>query len=254
MEPTTQNALENEGFAVVPRVLSDDEVDRLRAVMEAEHEPLAARSRRAGRTYGARNLLAVPTIARLAQAPAVHRLIEPIVGANTIAVRALFFDKTPEANWPVLWHQDLTIAVAARHNLPGWGPWSVKAGITHVEPPPALLAEMLTIRLHLDDCDADNGPLRVIPSSHRNGRLRREEIKAERAATREQTLTAPKGAAILMRPLLLHASSPATNPSHRRVIHIEYAPRDLLPTPLKWASEEFDPPLRTPLARPRAGG
>jgi ectoine hydroxylase-related dioxygenase (phytanoyl-CoA dioxygenase family) len=237
MEPLAQKPLENEGFAVVSRVLSDLDVHRLRAVLEAEHDALAG-ARRAGRTYAARNLLALPPITRLAQTDAVRSLIEPIVGADAIAVRALFFDKTPEANWPVLWHQDLTIAVAARHDLPGWGPWSTKAGVAHVEPPHTLLATMLTIRLHLDDCRADNGPLRVIPSSHRRGRLTRAEIKAEREATPERILTAPNGGAILMRPLLLHASSPAANPDHRRVIHIEYAPRDVLPPPLEWASEQ----------------
>jgi ectoine hydroxylase-related dioxygenase (phytanoyl-CoA dioxygenase family) len=237
MEPLAQKPLENEGFAVISRVLSDVDVHHLRAVLETEHDPLA-RARRAGRTYAARNLLAVPAIAKLAQTDAVRGLIEPIVGADAIAVRALFFDKTPEANWPVLWHQDLTIAVAARHDLHGWGPWSTKAGVAHVEPPQTLLATMLTIRLHLDDCTADNGPLRVIPGSHRKGRLTRAEIKAEREATPERILTAPKGGAILMRPRLLHASSPAANPDHRRVIHIEYAPRDALPPPLEWASEQ----------------
>jgi ectoine hydroxylase-related dioxygenase (phytanoyl-CoA dioxygenase family) len=237
VEPTTQKALENEGFAVVPRMLSDAEVDRLRTLIDTESNRLAA-ARRAGRTYGARNLLAIPAIAALARTPAVRGLTEPIVGTDAIAVRALFFDKTPEANWPVLWHQDLTIAVAERHDMPGWGPWSTKAGITHVEPPAARLATMLAIRLHLDDCQADNGPLRVIPGSHRKGRLTRDEIKAERGSSTEQALVTDKGSAILMRPLLLHASSPATNPNHRRVIHIEYAPRNGLPPPLKWASEQ----------------
>jgi hypothetical protein len=237
VEPTSQNTLENEGFAVVAAVLSDTGIAHLHTIMEADHRPIT-RARRTGRTYGARNLLAIPAIAEQARAPAIRRLIEPIVGSNAIAVRALFFDKTPGANWPVLWHQDLTIAVAERHDLPGWGPWSVKAGVVHVEPPCALLARMLTIRLHLDDCDANNGPLRVIPGSHRLGRLTRDAIKAVRASATEQTLIADSGSAILMRPLLLHASSPATNPGHRRVIHIEYACGNALPPPLTWASAD----------------
>jgi ectoine hydroxylase-related dioxygenase (phytanoyl-CoA dioxygenase family) len=202
--------------------------------------PKVLRARRGASIYGARNLLALGPIRDLAAKAAVRRLVEPLIGARTIPVRALFFDKTPEANWPVLWHQDLTMAVAERHDLPGWGPWSVKAGIVHVEPPPALLAQMLTIRLHLDDCHTDNGPLRVIPGSHRLGRLTREAVASARRTGKEQALIAQAGAAILMRPLLLHASSPAANPRRRRVIHIEFAACDLLPPQLRWASEQLE--------------
>jgi ectoine hydroxylase-related dioxygenase (phytanoyl-CoA dioxygenase family) len=43
------------------------------------------------------------------------------------------------------------------------------------------------------------------------------------------------GDALVMRPLLLHASSPARKPDHRRVIHLEFAPANLLPAGLSWA-------------------
>jgi ectoine hydroxylase-related dioxygenase (phytanoyl-CoA dioxygenase family) len=115
------------------------------------------------------------------------------------------------------------------------GPWSIKAGIPHVELPPSLRAAMLTIRLHLDDCHAGKGPLRVIPGSHALGRLSRERIQAIRQQTNEVTCIAPEGSALLMRPLLLHASSLAKTPGHRRVLHIEFARKDALPAPLKWA-------------------
>ena len=58
-------------------------------------------------------------------------------------MRALFFDKTPGANWPVLWHQDLTIAVAEQHDLEGWGPWSTKADVPHVQPPVPILVPIM---------------------------------------------------------------------------------------------------------------
>jgi ectoine hydroxylase-related dioxygenase (phytanoyl-CoA dioxygenase family) len=167
---------------------------------------------------------------------AIRDLIEPVVGPGAIPVRALFFDKTPEANWPVLWHQDLTIAVAERQDLAGWGPWSTKAGVVHVEPPAALLAGMLTIRLHLDDCHGSNGALRVLPGTHAQGRLTRNRIQRLREEVPEVTCEAPQGSALLMRPLLLHASSPARQPSHRRVVQIEYADQGALPAPLAWGA------------------
>jgi len=229
------NALNLKGFALIPDVLGGAEIDRLRSILDLDRAP--ARARRAGRTYGARNLLDLPQVRAVAAHPAVRALVEPLVGSEAIAVRALFFDKTPEANWPVLWHQDLTVAVAARHDRDGWGPWSIKAGVPHVLPPANLLAGMLTVRLHLDDCHADNGPLRVLPGSHTLGRLGREAIATLRAESPNHVVIAPLGSALLMRPLLVHASSPAARPSRRRVLHLEFARRDVLPPPLAWASE-----------------
>ena len=56
-----------------------------------------------------------------------------------------------------------------------------------------------------------------------------------------------------MRPLLVHASSPATVPSRRRVVHLEFAAAEL-PSPLEWAERV---PVVTPdhgtLALPRPG-
>jgi ectoine hydroxylase-related dioxygenase (phytanoyl-CoA dioxygenase family) len=224
------HALQSDGFSITGRVLDAVRVDHLRRTAGQ-----GTSLNRGGSTYGGRNLLALPEVRNLAAERAIRALIDPIVGSTAIPVRALFFDKTPEANWPVLWHQDLTIAVAERHELEGWGPWSIKAGIPHVEAPPSLLAAMLTIRLHLDDCHAGNGPLRVIPGSHALGRLSRERIQALRQQTKEVTCIAPEGSALLMRPLLLHASSPAITPGHRRVLHIEFAREDALSVPLKWA-------------------
>ncbi len=225
------NAIERDGFAIVDGVLTAAQIDRLRSVAGTG----TALSRN-GSTYGSRNLLAIPEVRNLAADRAIRDLIEPVLGPSAMPVRALFFDKTPEANWPVLWHQDLTIAVAERHDLVGWGPWSTKAGVVHVEPPAVLLAAMLTIRLHLDDCHGANGALRVLPGTHALGRLTRDRIRRLREETPEITCEAAQGSALLMRPLLLHASSPARQPSHRRVIQIEYADQGALPAPLAWAA------------------
>jgi ectoine hydroxylase-related dioxygenase (phytanoyl-CoA dioxygenase family) len=227
------NAIERAGFALVGDVLTGSQIDRLRTVAGQ-----GTALRRSGSAYGGRNLLDLPDVRELAADLVIRRLIEPVVGSGAIPVRALFFDKTPEANWPVLWHQDLTIAVAERRDVLGWGPWSIKAGTTHVEPPVAVLQRMLTIRLHLDDCGPDKGPLRVLPGTHALGRLDRARIESLRQAISGTACIAPIGSALLMRPLLLHASSAATRPDHRRVLHIEYADAGALPPPLAWAAAQ----------------
>jgi ectoine hydroxylase-related dioxygenase (phytanoyl-CoA dioxygenase family) len=158
----------------------------------------------------------------------------PILDEDFRAVRGIFFDKTAGANWPVLWHQDLCLAVKERRDLKGWSNWSVKRGVTHVQPPPEILARMVTMRLHLDDCPIENGALRVVPGSHHEGLLSRTAIQKMTIGPGEAVI-AKAGDAVFMRPLLLHASSAACRPSHRRVLHLEFAPSDLLPADLAWA-------------------
>jgi ectoine hydroxylase-related dioxygenase (phytanoyl-CoA dioxygenase family) len=182
---------------------------------------------------GARNLLDDPHIAALAAAPALRKFAAVVLGNSCFAVRALFFDKTPDANWTVVWHQDLTIAAQQRVDVPGYGPWTEKAGVPQVQPPIDVLEEMLALRLHLDPCTSDNGPVRVIDGTHRLGRLAADAIDRLRTERPESTCLATEGAILAFRPLLLHASSPASQPAHRRVIHIEYATEPLA-SPLVW--------------------
>lgn len=160
---------------------------------------------------------------------------EHVVPPGYLPVRSILFDKPAGANWKVAWHQDLTLAVRDRHDVPGYGPWSVKEGVPHVQPPVEFLQRMITLRVHLDDTGEENGALRVIQGSHAQGRLTAAAIADWRSKGAERLCTAAAGEALLMKPLVLHASSPAVVPRHRRVIHLEFAPKGLLPEPLDWA-------------------
>jgi hypothetical protein len=225
------NELDQCGFFLIPGVVPPAQLDTLRlAVGDAP-------------TAGRRGMLADPAVAALAYSEHLLTLVGPHLFASSLPpqlapapprpVRAISFDKSPAANWYVAWRQDLTIAVAERRDVPGFGPWSVKNGVPHVQPPVGLLEHMLTVRLHLDPADATNGALRVLPGSHRHGRLRTEHIESLRHATPDILCRATAGDALLMRPLLLHASSRATAAARRRVLHIEYAACEL-PGGLSW--------------------
>ena len=229
---TLRGSVEQDGFCLVPGILDGTAISRLIAAMD--HADVA-RSTRKDATYGARNILDVPEVTSLARSLEISSLIAELIGANAKPVRGIFFDKTAEANWPVAWHQDLTLALAERRDVDGWSGWSTKAGVAHVQPPVPILERMVTLRLHLDDCDAGNGPLKVLSGTHKLGRLRPEQIQSLRSERPEETCVAPAGSALAMKPLLLHASSAARIPHHRRVVHIEFAPADLLPQPLRWA-------------------
>jgi ectoine hydroxylase-related dioxygenase (phytanoyl-CoA dioxygenase family) len=179
-----------------------------------------------------RNLLSDPSVLTLALSRPVREIMEAILGPECFAVRGIFFNKTRSSNWKVVWHQDLTIAVRERVEVSGFGPWTMKAGILHVQPPPEVMSGLLAIRLHLDESGTYNGPLRVIAGSHRKGRLSTGQIASWNKET-AVTCTIPKGGALVMRPLLLHASSSCVVPKSRRVIHLEFAAAEL-PHGLGW--------------------
>ena len=184
--------------------------------------------------YGERNLIArVDAVRRLALSDPLLRIARQVLGAAARPVRSLYFDKLPGANWNVAWHQDTSIAVRQRVALDGFGPWSVKQGVDHVEPPLDFLSAMLTLRLHLDPAGADNGALRVVPGSHAGGRLDSAALLARVNQGPVQVCEAMPGDLLLMNPLLLHSSRKASRPLHRRVVHIEYSAR-ALPAPLQW--------------------
>lgn len=121
-------------------------------------------------------MLSVPAVSRLANSERMLGLARLHLCGEPRPVRVSYFDKSPEANWLVAWHQDLTIAVRKRMEVPGFGPWSVKDGVPHVQALVELLEQMITIRLHLDYCDESNGALRVLSGTHRFGRLAAEQI------------------------------------------------------------------------------
>lgn len=218
--------LQEQGFLPVEDVLDAATVEQVLAGLEAR--PGGARGRNLRNVFDE-----VPAAQEVLRHPRVVELLDAVLGPRWFAVRAIVFDKTPDANWFVGWHQDQCITVKERVDVPGFGPWSVKQGVVHVEPPVAVLERMVTLRLHLDDCGEDNGPLKVVPGSHLGGWLNPEQIAERRQRDGVVTCTTRRGGAILMRPLLLHASSQATSPNHRRVLHIECAADDL-PPPLEW--------------------
>lgn len=221
-------ALEHAGFAVVKRVLGPVYVDELIQAIQA------ARPAR----HGMRNLFEqVPLTRSLVTKPAIVDMVDAILGPDAFAVRAILFDKIKGSNWHVGWHQDQAIAIKHRLDAPGFGPTSVKDGVPHTRASEAVLKNMLAVRIHLDDCGLNNGPLRCSPDSFRSGRLNPDETHAIKETCGEQVCLVPRGGVLLMRPLCLHASSPAKSPKHRRVIHIEFANCEL-PGPLDWHEQK----------------
>jgi ectoine hydroxylase-related dioxygenase (phytanoyl-CoA dioxygenase family) len=225
--------LHTDGFAVLPQGFDVETTQRLAETLNRTVESNAVR-RRSGEVFAIRHLCkVVPEVLDFAQSPALKALIGPILGPDFRLVRSILFDKVHGANWKVTWHQDLTITVRERKEAPGFVCWTQKTGVTHVQPPSEILESILTVRIHLDLTDGSNGALKVIPGSHRHGRLSADQIKARKEKGPTVRCDIPAGGVMLMRPLLLHASSPAATPHRRRVLHLEYSATQL-PDGLEW--------------------
>ena len=218
--------LETDGYALADVVLARHQCEHMAASL-----PAVAGAGRGG----LRHLISHPIVLRLLGHGQLGKFIWSVTGRELVAVNATLFDKTPAANWRVQWHQDRAIPVKDRFDVTGYGPWSTKAGVLHVEAPSEVLAQMLAIRIHIDDCAADNGPIRAIRGSHRSGKVPEEQLDRVVAEGTVVELCAAQGAILVMRPLLVHTSSSAPSPQHRRVLHIELAPPEAI-TPLQWHS------------------
>lgn len=180
---------------------------------------------------GARCLLDQPIVQQIAGTVRATLVQAGRLPAGAVAIQAIAFDKTPDANWKVTWHQDVMFPFARPVQTPGFDLASRKDGADYARPPLAVLEALLAVRVHLDDCDAGNGPLRVSSGTHQCGILRSSAIQAMVAAHGETLCLAKSGEALLMKPLLLHASSPATAPRHRRVLHLVYHSGEPIPEP-----------------------
>jgi ectoine hydroxylase-related dioxygenase (phytanoyl-CoA dioxygenase family) len=219
-----------DGYFIWENVLDDDSIARLSK--EISGLPKGAEVRRKRNVYGVRNLLEIcPAVAELSADPCIRQFVTPVLGCDAFAVRAIFFDKAPGANWSLFWHQDNVISVRERIEAPGFVGWSQKAGVWQVQPPAEILAQMIAIRVHLDPSVLDNGPLRVRPGSHQCGWI--DDIDEWKARVPEIICTVGSGGVVAMCPLTLHASSQSESTCHRRVIHIEYAKGEL-PYGLVW--------------------
>ncbi len=227
-------AFTDEGYSLRKNVLSAGQVEQILAAVEHAKVSATVRKRGAG-VFAMRHLLKeVPEVREMAESPTIVNMVREILGPNAFPVRAVLLDNDPDAAWYLNWHQDLHIGVKKRIESPGFAAWSVKNGILHVQPPVEYLSRMLTVRIHLDDCQAKDGALEVIPSSHYTGVLSKKRIDDMDAKGSFQICAARSGDVLLMRPLLVHRSSAALDEGHRRIIHIEYTSK-MLPDGLEWA-------------------
>ena len=207
--------VEKDGLAILSGVFCAEEIS---SVLQHLHGAQLRRTR-----AGIRHLMSDSQVAMLANDPRLLSIASEILDRDAFPFRATLFDKSPDANWLVNWHQDTALPLRTPKETPGWGPWSVKEGITYAHAPTHALDQVVALRLHLDASREQNGPLRVPPGTHKFGVLTDDEVYG--LATKQPGLDclAESGSVLAMRPLLIHSSSKSQIDAARRVLHIEYA-------------------------------
>jgi ectoine hydroxylase-related dioxygenase (phytanoyl-CoA dioxygenase family) len=215
------------GFEVIERLIAPEQTASLLELLTLlEVPPLRGGLRRIDQL--------IPQVAELAKSQILLSVAQSRLVGTPKLVRAIYFDKSPENNWLVTWHQDKTVAVTEKFEDDQWGPWSKKAGIWHVQPPLNVLENMITIRIHLDDATSANGCLKIIPGSHKLG-LFKDEKPALTNKINPVYCEVAAGGALVMRPHILHASEKSLVIRPRRVLHFEYASYEL-PKGIAWAA------------------
>ncbi len=212
-----------DGFAIIHPVLTSEMCDAISASL----------SQIPNKGIGSRSLLDMPWCGELAKFIREHPVMSRSMPREAVAVQCTYFEKSQHENWLVPIHQDLSIPVQAKVDHPALTGWSEKQGCVFVQAPDRILDELVAVRLHIDECGEDDGPLRLVPGSHKTGRLSNEDAIQLRDRQGEVVCTVARGGALLIKPLVLHASSKATGHGRRRVLHFVFAP-SVLPFGLRW--------------------
>lgn len=220
-------AIGDTGFAILPALFSREYLDQLLHDID-ESSPRRSRA-------GIRHALSLPPVTAVAQEPQMIELARQVLGSEAFPFRATLFDKSPTANWLVVWHQDTALPLRERIDQPGWGPWSIKEGIDYAHAPAIALNQVLALRVSCDDSTLVNGPLRVLPGTHALGVLSDDTLHELSTQIAPVDCVAPKGGVVAMRPLVVHASSKSQTGMPRRVLHVEYAASESIVKPLMLA-------------------
>ncbi|RVU02658.1 phytanoyl-CoA dioxygenase [Mucilaginibacter limnophilus] len=224
--------VDNNGFTVIPAVYTVGEIDAIsKSIALAGH--VSPNFRKTDDLFAIRQLFKeVPGLLPLVFNGRLKALINNLFGPEYFLIKSIYFDKPGNSNWFVAYHQDLTISVDKKADIEGFSSWTIKSDQFAVQPPVTILNDNFTIRIHLDDTNADNGALKVIPGIHKKGIYRPDQI--DLTVDKETICNVPAGGVMIMKPLLMHASNRTLNNKNRRVIHLELSKAEL-PDEIKWA-------------------
>lgn len=205
------------GFLILEKMVSNETLVDIEDSLKTFHLQQA----------GSRELLTEPWCCSLANQLKTNPLLNNVLPDAPIAIQCTFFQKTTDKNWLVPLHQDLSIPLKEKLVLEGFTGWSKKQGFIFAQPPANVLEKIVAVRIHLDDCHEEHGPLKVVAGTHLLGKIPEKDWLTIRDKYGEHLCTVSAGGAVIMHPLILHASSKAEQANGRRVLHFLFAPKAL---------------------------
>lgn len=157
------------------------------------------------------------------------------LGCDPEPVRLTAFNKTAGSNWGVPWHQDRVVAVARRHDVPGYANWLQKESAWHCEPPAGMLKGMVFARVHFDPCGEENGAMELALGSHRHGLVDASDARLVAESCPQEVCAAAPGDVVFVKALTLYRSLTSRSGAPRRALRIDFARRSELDDRLQWA-------------------
>ena len=231
------NEINSEGFAIIDKVYSENEIEKIIAEIEkvTENETENSTFRKSQDLFAIRQFhKEIPETLNFIFNQNLREIIKLNFGENYFITKSIYFDKPEKSNWFVAYHQDLTISVDRKVEIESYENWTTKQNQFAVQPPKEILEQNFTIRIHIDKTTKENGALKVLNKSHKKGIVRTENIEIENE--KETICEVEKGGIMIMKPLIFHASNKTTNNERRRVIHIEFS-NQKLPNELEWSEK-----------------
>ncbi|AXT61617.1 phytanoyl-CoA dioxygenase [Aquimarina sp. AD10] len=231
-----KKALEENGYSIIKSLYTESEIDQIATCIKHSQKKEESFLRTKD-LFAIRQLNnVVPRLRELLFNVKLTNLLSELFDTKYFLTKAIYFDKPSTSNWFVGYHQDLSISVNKKIDIPGYTNWTFKRGQYGVQPPIEILQNTITLRVHLDETDKNNGALKVIPKSHLKNIYRPESIDWN--IETEHVCVIEEGGVMLMKPLTLHASNKTTNGKRRRVIHLEFCNHEL-ENSLNW-QERFE--------------
>jgi len=223
--------LEHNGFSILNYVYTKREVRKMISILDKHF------GTKSGTIISQRSLLKeIPKLKTMLFNKNLKRIVGNI-DRKAFLVKATYFDKPPDAKWYVTWHQDIPINVKKKIVTKGYKSWTKKGDVISVCPPDDILKNIFSFRIHLDEMNTKNGPLKLVPGSH-NKRMSDEEIQLITSNCVPFVSEVAPGGVQLMKPLILHSSSKSNVQKRRRVIHLEFSSAGLSGK-LTWAEKEL---------------
>lgn len=227
-----KDQLSDNGFAIIENIYDATELTAISTLINQSSSDKET-FRKSGDLFAIRQFVKeIPGTTNILLNYKLRTILSNLFSRSYFITKSIYFDKPENSNWYVSYHQDLTISVDEKADTPGFINWTKKQNQFAVQPPINILENNITVRIHLDNTDENNGALKVIPQSHLKGIYRPETI--DWSEEKEISCSVPSGGVMLMKPLLLHSSGRTTNQKQRRVIHIEFSDHEL-PASLNWS-------------------